>query len=156
MPILGIDLDTHKVSAVTLTSDGQTIIWHGVAEGKSGKLAADRFASLALEIFELIEISLPDYVYVEGLPFVKSRGSIVDLACILGTVRAVCALHGVPCLVIPGPTWKKTLGMGRTKLEIAEAVQTRYGVSLPTQDLVDAYCVAKAGILITDASITGS
>jgi hypothetical protein len=111
-----------------------------------GDLAEDRFNALVLAFNEYVTGKQLTHVYVEGLPFVKSRKGIVGLASILGAVQAICALNDVTCTVVPGYRWKRALSTGTTKERVSDWVSSQ-GVELETQDLRDAYAIARYGQL---------
>lgn len=109
--------------------------------------AADRFGPLTRAFGRFLQREKPTEVYVEGLPFVRSRRSIVSLAEVLGAVRALCVVSDVPHAVVPGYDWKRGLEIrGRDKAAVREwAVERAAPVQRWSQDLTDAYALAVWG-----------
>lgn len=143
--LAGVDLSSRKLSVAILSRDPlrPEVLQEFEAPGD---LAAARFVPLVQWFRGMLNQHGPrlEVVYVEGLPFVKNRDSFISLACVLGAVRAVCALKGVRCVVVDGRDWKKALGSGSTKAHIAAWAAGR-GRTFETQDLCDAWAIAQYG-----------
>lgn len=152
--VLGIDLDTHKLSLVTVSRAGFPVDRTTIHAGDRGT-AATRFPVL-LEAFDRwlgLQVK-PVVPYVEDVPFIKNRHGFAGLAQVLGAVRVVCQLRGYPPVVIAGSQWKKTVGLpgNAAKPKIATWVDERTSrlraAELETQDLKDAYAIACAGLIL--------
>lgn len=143
MKVLGVDISTKKISAVSF--DGAPS--EGWEVEIPGKLAEDRFSRLTAAFAAYLRAEGPDVVYVEGLPFVKNRDAIVGLASVLGAVRGACAIYGIRCVTVPGHLWKKTLGIGASKDKVAAWCSER-GHEFRSQDLIDAYAIAEYGATV--------
>jgi Holliday junction resolvasome RuvABC endonuclease subunit len=146
--VVGVDISTKKIAAVDLQDDGSYEGWEVKGRGRLAAdrcLAADRFDQLSSAFSEYLFDRRPEVVYVEGLAFVKSRKAIVGLSEILGAVRALCSEFGARCEVTPGYQWKIGVGIqGKKKEDVARWVSAQ-GVELGTQDLKDAYAIARYG-----------
>lgn len=159
---VGLDLDTHKVSAVALFDTSEPY-WAKTFEGK-GKTADARFGQivtgLADEFANMARLNVTvSSVWVEDVPFVKNRQGFASLAQILGAVRAaaVMDLPDVPIVVVRGSDWKRLLGLsGNANKDAITAWVDREADALPegpwlrqhlvTQDLRDAYAIARASL----------
>lgn len=150
--VLGVDISTKKISAVCM--DEEAIPFAVFEHEQPGKTADVRFSGLVVNFLWLVEQLDPDVIYVEGLPFVKSRAGVVSIASILGAVRTVSTICEIRCVVVPGYTWKKEIGTGVKKEAIAQWVEIdsgEYFKHLVSQDLMDAYAISKYGLKMENA-----
>ncbi len=152
MTVLGIDLSTKATAFVWLADDGT--VERTLMVEVPGKLAADRFDRLASWSSTWIAASPDgDLVVIEGLPFVKSRAGFSALAQVLGMLRAACVRHERPYVVVPGSDWKKGLGLsGNANKDAVCAWAEAEGFVNPSQDLTDAYCIARYGLQLVAAA----
>lgn len=147
---LGVDLDTRQVSVVALDCTGEIYRTRVIAE--EGRTADLRFDGLVAGFEELLRE--PEmrtvHVWLEGTPFVKNRKGFASLAQVLGALRAACVGAGLEHTVLDGPDWKRALGLSgnANKDQITEWVLQQLPQAdkwLSTQDLRDAYAIARAG-----------
>jgi len=143
-----VDLDTHRVHGALL-EHGQLVAT--LVCGGQGKLAGDRFPSIMQTYACMIPMVRPDLIVIEDTPFVRNRAGFSGLAQILGGLRALTAQVApqAEVRVLAGRNWKRALGLSgnANKAMIAAWVFAETGglESLDTQDLVDAYAIARAG-----------
>jgi len=154
--ILGLDISTEKISYVLL-SDTQINKYGEVfspLRGPKGGVIKNPLAML--KSFESLLLELkPQIVYIEGLAWIKNRSSFISIAKVLGGLEFVCFSNDVEFVVVEGRVWKSALLMrgNAQKEEIKEWVilegkaSEQIGKEDPfeSQDLYDAYCIARYG-----------
>lgn len=122
------------------------------------KKGYDRLQLIAKSVENIIEEWNPDVVFIEGYAM-NAKFNIIQMVEI-GTVirRAIYARH-LPCYEIAPTTLKKFItGKGNAKKpDMAAAVEAKYGFTNKSDDIIDAYAVAKMGqtVLSTELVIQG-
>lgn len=138
--IVGIDLSSFSI-ALGILSDTEVVsveLWANKREDFEA-----RFDQLTDKLQTLFSELAPDieYVYIELIPYVQSPRTALTLASVLGMVRAICRLKGIPYETVHNLTWKKGIGLkGKVKKEDTEALmRIRYNINADTK-LTDNQC----------------
>jgi hypothetical protein len=149
--VLGVDISTHKLSFILVGAD-ESVCWRYEGEA-AGRLSADRFpmlvthAAFALNTWYGHPTGAACRVVIEGLPYVRSRDGIVGLGKVLGMVEGLARHFGYEVEVVDGHDWKRALGLsGIANKETVAKFAGREGFGGNSQDLVDAFCIALAGV----------
>jgi Holliday junction resolvasome RuvABC endonuclease subunit len=146
--LIGIDLSTKKIA---LAVGVETVEPQFIELTASEARAADRFNPLMDAFRELLRSLKPvARVFIEDISFVRNRRSELDLAQMLGGVKALLTTAGIPYVTVNNMTWKCALGLGgkASKLAIAEYAAERWlPLEIPSQDAADALCVLEWGII---------
>ncbi len=141
MRCMGIDVSTKRIAAVCL--DGLNLLEVHIIDAK-GERAEDRFTDLVRGFDDMLSDECVDLVVVEGVPYAQNVRTTLNLASVVGAVRAVCTLQNVRCETVNTMTWRHAVGAGRTKDDI-RAWAGAQGFDHRLQDAVDAYCIARYG-----------
>lgn len=106
----------------------------------------ERLQSIAREVKRTLELWKPDLIVIEGYAFGNAHTLVTLVEC--GTiVRNVVYELGIPWMEVPPTLLKKWVtGSGAAKKDkMAACVKARWGFSSPSDDIVDAYALAKMG-----------
>lgn len=160
LTLCGIDLSTKSI-ALAFLDDTEACTVELV---EPGKYAEDRFDGLILLLEKLLKETSLDglYVYIEKIPFVKSAKAALDLAAVLGGIRALCAINNVPYVLVNNSVWKKEIGLkGRpSKDDTRDLMAKTYDIILEdypnfSENQSDALAVATFGALKQGIEIYG-
>lgn len=145
MIICGIDLSTKSIAFGFIFEDGADLYHEVIAKGNK---AVDRFQELMTETYIYLYRVRPSHVYVEDIPYVKNARSELDLAAVLGGVRALCVALSIPYTIVHNLTWKKTLGLKKpNKDDIRVEVTKRLSLSEDlSQNIIDALGICLHGL----------
>ena len=159
MLISGLDPDTKAITLVTLagpdSGGGPAYLDSpGLCRVEvKGRRAEDRFLLLVDDLFgnhafrELLQAS--DWTYVERPMVGPNRKAAMDLGQVVGAIRTVLHIWGVPHSMVDPAIWKKfVLGTGHApKEEIAAWAQRVLGLAEGLeQDYYDAAAIAYFGL----------
>ena len=142
---LGVDVSTRRIAVVGYNTYGRQLSGVFVLDAK-GRRAADRFPDLIAQFDALLgsEVTPQHRVMVEDVPYVQNARSTLDLAAVIGAVRALCVVRGIQCETANTMTWRWAIGAGGRKSDIRDWAAAR-GFEHKLQDVIDAYCIAVYG-----------
>lgn len=138
---MGVDPSTK--TGLVMLANGET--YQRVVQFPSLKGYA-RLQSIAETFEETFAVWAPTVVVIEGYAF-ANRFTLADLVEIGSAMRLVLHKSKVPWYIAPPSLLKRFVsGSGVTKKPgMAAAVRDRWGFESPSDDLVDAYGLAKIG-----------
>lgn len=127
--IVGLDLESGEVSARVLEFKKMT--------------GLERVQSISEAFGQMLDEYQPEVVCIEG--YVQSSFSVICNVEIGVFLRMNLHVRQIPWYVSPPTTLKKWVtGNGAAKKpEMGSAVKDRWGFISPSDDVVDAYCLAK-------------
>jgi len=147
--LIGLDLSTKKIAIAVY--DGEGTVPRFVEVVARGRHATDRLDALLVNFRNQLAQLKPVWgAFIEDVSFVRSRRAELDLAQVLGGVKAHLIEAGITYIAVNNMTWKHDLGLGgrASKTNIAEYVSERWlGLVVPSQDCADALCVLEWGVL---------
>lgn len=128
MNVVGIDVSSFTI-ALGILSDTEVVSAELYANKRDDFEA--RFDQLTDKLQKLFSSLAVDVVYIEAIPYVQSPRTALTLASVLGMVRAICRLKGVPYEVVHNLTWKKGIGLkGKvTKEDTEKLMRSMYGIN---------------------------
>jgi len=149
MRVLGIDPST-KTGLMLLSNDKaprSSVLTVPNAKGIA-RLAAirTRFAEYLDDLPEVDSIAMEGYAYANAY----TLATLVEVGAVF---RLELYQRKLPCYIVPPSVVKKfATGKGNSKkLEVAEAVKNRWGFVDPSDDVVDAFVLAKiAECMVTE------
>lgn len=151
MRVLGVDSSTNTGLALLI---GDEVLVKELHVGATGVL---RLQLIAMNLDRILTAWKPDAAYVENyaLSLVKSPNTIITLVEIGTMMRCVLTDHKVPWRTIRPSTLKKwTTGKGNAKKsDMALAVKQRWGFTNGSDDVVDAYALARMGQYLLDTEV---
>lgn len=141
MKTCGIDVSTYTGMAWADGEEGLGKLVH-FPESKG----FERLHLIAQEVRRTLEIWKPDLVLIEAYAHVH-KGSIATVISCGTVVRMEVHRLGLRWLEITPSVLKKwTTGNGAAKKpQMAASAQSRWGYRSPSDDIVDAYCLARMG-----------
>jgi len=149
MKILGLDPST-CTGVVKLVVEGQLEV---SAIGKTiafnGQTGYRRLQSIADEVLRTGVLAAPDLIMIEGYAY-GNRHSLVTLVEIGSIIRHTLYATRIPTWECPPTTLKKWVtGKGTAdKVRMAEVVKDRWGYTSSSDDIVDAYALARLGLQV--------
>jgi crossover junction endodeoxyribonuclease RuvC len=146
---LGIDPST-KTGLVLLGEDDQPLVKVVTAPGEQGMA---RVQKIARSVSQFLSDGRPDVAVIEGYAF-ANKFTLVTLVEIGAILRLCLHESGIPWYYCPPSVLKKyATGKGNAKKpQVASSVESRWGFVAPSDDVVDAYVLAKIGL---DLSVNG-
>ncbi len=143
MKSLGLDISTYVGMAIVGEEDRGKVVHLDRARGYQ------RLQMLRQEVERTISIWQPDVALVEGYAFGAAgrSSSIVTLVECGTVVRNALFMMKIPWFEVPPTTLKLwTFGKGSAKKpQMKAAVLSRWGYTSPSDDIVDAYALARMG-----------
>lgn len=146
MPVVGIDPST-STGLVCLDSDsGECVAKQVVFPTRKGFY---RLQSIATSVRSLIEEWKPEKVVIEGYAYGNPH-TLVILVEIGTLIRQVMYQQGVDWYTVPPTTVKKFVtGSGSAKKgDMAKSVKEKWGFVNACDDVVDAYALARIGLIL--------
>ena len=145
---IGFDCSSKAIHCVILDSDFNLVVqkkW-----GSKKKLFDNRFPEFANNFYEdLSKIIIHTgkekiLVAIEQAIFIQNPKTTVEIANVIGCVRAVCYVKGFDVTMVDNRRWKKSVvGKGNAKKpEILSYAIERWGDVFVEQDFADAACIA--------------
>lgn len=153
----GLDLSL-VASGVVILEDGKLVSKNLVTSKPKGQAPISEMIRL-MEIVDTIESDIikysPDIVAVEGIAFM-ANGKIAQLAGLNYLVRRMLVAHGIKFYIVAPTSLKKFItGKGVCQKDtMMLEVYKRYGVSIPENNLCDAYSLARMAYATTGADKT--
>lgn len=149
---LGLDLSLTKTGVVVL--ENNKILYSDIIKSQpSGDKPIDELIRLVLisaKATEVINKYNPNIVVIENLAFLAQGTSLTQLAGLSYMVRAYLADRRIPFIMVAPTSLKKFItgsGKGEKDTMMLE-VYKRYGVSIPENNINDAFGLAKIGQLM--------
>lgn len=142
MNIISFDVST-KTGCVCLSDDPK---FYFSTELENKKLKGlDRVVWFKEAAGKLLDTYKPVVAVIEGYGY-SNAFTLVPLVEIGTAVRLACKERNIDIILIPPTSLKRTLGSGTfTKDMILLEVYKKWGFSAATNNIADAYCLARAG-----------
>ncbi len=142
MRIAGVDIST-KVIAVSILDPKQNTSFE--IRVKGGR-AADRFEKLIAGWRELMPTLALDFIFIEDISFVRKRQTELDLAQVLGGMKAVLYGLGIQFRTFNNQTIKAKFNLARSaKADTVALVEKVTGLHELSEDQSDAFLAAMYG-----------
>jgi crossover junction endodeoxyribonuclease RuvC len=152
MKVLGIDSSTHNGLALLDGDDHRVTLLE--APGMDG---SQRLQLIAANFERWLNVWEPDIAYIEmyALGLQKSATTIITIIEIGTLLRMKLMERQIPWRTIKPSTCKKwTTGRGDAKKpDMAKAVKERWGFVSVSDDIVDAYALARMGQFLLEADV---
>lgn len=148
MRIAGIDLSTKTIAVSFLNGDDASTF----EVAAKGRRSADRFRDLVQNFRSAMNQVDTDIVFIEDISFVRNRQTELDLAQVLGAVKAHLYEMGRMLHTFNNQTIKAHFNLARSsKQDIVEFVELATSLSGLTEDQADAFLVAMYGRALVEA-----
>jgi len=142
MKFMGVDPSTHTGLVIF---DNETQETKGTVLEYPKLRGIPRATAIAREVQRRALRDKPEAVAIEGYSF-NSQGSSISTQIEIGTlIRFILYEMGVRWYDVPPTTLKQLVtGSGSAKkLDMAEFVEVHWGYKNPSDDIIDAYCLAR-------------
>ena len=149
--VVGLDPSLTSTGLVTLDQTGKVVCAEVIAPRRRGMAGVERLNDFFLQLAERVA-GIPEQSLwvIEGYALGMPRGasSIADLAELGGVIRLGLYRAGMRFVDVPPARLKKfACGVGNAKKdEVRLQVYKRWGFEHPSNDVVDAYALARLGL----------
>lgn len=147
MKVMGLDLSLNG-TGIVITNDEGTVVHSETLLLNKNKMTPAIFGMKRIcyiynKIFSLIDQHSPDAVVIEGYSFGSMGQAVVNLGEIGGVIRHELFRRNIQYFEVPPKTLKKfiTKNGNAKKEEMEKVVATEFGVTFPTSDETDAFCL---------------
>lgn len=145
MTYLGLDISLTKTGVVGLSANGK-IVLQKLVTSKPMPERFKRFDDILCSIDDCL--SNVKLVTIEGYSYGSQGNSLLNICELSGIIKHHLWLRDINFIEVPPATLKKyATGRGNVgKLEMIQAAHDQYGYKFESDDLCDAYWLAKYGI----------
>ncbi len=141
---IGIDPSLKKTGLVCIKEDGE-LVETTVVKTTAKDRPEERLPNIATKMLEFIVRNKPNMVGIEAPAYAKQSNKAHLLGALHFYLRIRLAEEGIGFEIVGPGTWKKAvLGKGNLHKDlILLETYKKYNISFSSDDLCDAYCIAK-------------